>query len=1004
MAPEVGVGDLVESYGQDEAAYSRPEFNELQARKEFIDPLLERLGWDVGNQKKFSQNFKDVLLGGSLKTGEGTKAPDYTIRVGGNRAFFVEAKKPAVNIQTDPEPAYQLRRYGWSAKLPLSVLTNFRQFAIYDCRFRPSIHDRPAVARIHYNEFREYPENWAKLSGYLSKDAVQKGSIERFAGETRTRKGETTVDTEFLKDIEGWRGRLARVLALRNPKLDPGQMNFVVQQTIDRIVFLRICEDRGVEPEGQLKKITRSGRIYEKLFRIFERADEKYNSGLFHFSREKDRVEPSDEVSSSLKIDDETLRQIIDGLYYPQSPFEFSVIPAEILGQVYEQFLGRVIRLTPSHRAVVEEKPEVRKAGGVYYTPTYVVEFLVNRAIDPLLEGKTPQEALSLRIVDPACGSGSFLIAAYERLLRWHLEWYHLHPGKGPRESVHSDSDGTVHLSLSERKRILQSCIFGVDIDSQAVEVTKLSLHLRVLEGQTEETLGGQLRLYHDRALPDLGHNIRQGNAIIAPDILGLDRFDPGQVVAQSKPFDWNEEFPFLRDGVRFDVVVGNPPWGADLTEAEREYLRKKNSRVVRRIPDSYLFFLDKSLLLAGKSGSRVGLVLPSTVLNQHDAMPARDLMLDSGLDCAVNLGPGVFGRKVLNTTTLVSCSPGRENRDIELGDFSLSPQSEKSRALAHLNRARREEWVGIVMSDPEHTYFLGNLRAATLLQKARAANRPLSELIDGEIQRGISPDYLAAHVVSRETARKERLESSCLRLGVSGVQIKAYHRPIPDQAILYLGREDDIELYPMAREYIARYRDSNTCPEVKQRKHPWWSLHRKRNPGIFESPKFIGLTTSKTIELAFDATGSFVVTDALYVFRTRPGFQPDLVLSVMQSEPFLFFYRVANQNESRVIPQIKAAKLETIPFPTSVVGTETEAELVRLSQRAYELTSAMGDAESERAKEDLRNGLSALRTQIDNLCYHAYKLTADDTEFIHNWIANETGPGGDPSATTTPE
>ncbi len=217
---------------------------------------------------------------------------------------------------------------------------------------------------------------------------------------------------------------LARNLALRNERIEQRGLNFAVQRTIDRTVFLRICEDRGIEPYGMLQALVSGPNIYRRLGELFERADERYNSGLFHFKAERDRIEPPDELTLALKIDDRPLREIIESLYYPESPYEFSVLPTEILGQVYEQFLGKVIRLTRGHQAKVEEKPQVRKAGGVYYTPAYIVDYIVENTIGNLLEGKTPAQAAKLRVLDPACGSGSFLIGAYQRLLDWHRDQY----------------------------------------------------------------------------------------------------------------------------------------------------------------------------------------------------------------------------------------------------------------------------------------------------------------------------------------------------------------------------------------------------------------------------------------------------------------------------------------------------------------------------------------------------------------------------------------------------
>ena len=262
-------------------------------------------------------------------------------------------------------------------------------------------------------------------------------------------------------------------------------------------------------------------RIYPRLTKLFEDADTRYNSGIFHFKREPGRHEAPDELTLDLEIDDKLLRDIFHGLYYPDCPYQFSVLSADILGQVYEQFLGKVIRLTQGHRAVVDDKPEVKKAGGVYYTPTYIVDYIVRQTVGKLVEGKTPKQVEKIRILDPACGSGSFLIGAYQFLLDWHLQFYLANDpekwAKGGKPALVQTGKGW-KLTIDARKRILLNNIYGVDIDTQAVEVTKLSLLLKVLEGETGQTLQTILRMFQERALPDLGDNIKCGNSLIGPD------------------------------------------------------------------------------------------------------------------------------------------------------------------------------------------------------------------------------------------------------------------------------------------------------------------------------------------------------------------------------------------------------------------------------------------------------------------------------------------------------
>jgi hypothetical protein len=389
-------------------------------------------------------------------------------------------------------------------------------------------------------------------------------------------------------------------------------------------VQLRICEDRGIENYGRLYALLNGETVYARMFELFRLADERYNSGLFHFRYEKERPTAPDELTPSLVIDDKVLKEVIKNLYYPESPYEFSVLPADILGQVYEQFLGKVIRLTPAHQAKVEDKPEVKKAGGVYYTPTYIVDYIVKNTVGKLLEGKNPRQAEKIKILDPACGSGSFLLGAYQKLLDWHIDWYMKSRGSAFTESgcataagkrsknpvIYQTQGGGWRLTTSERKRILLNNIYGVDIDPQAVEVTKLSLLLKVLEGESQETIERYLRFYRERALPDLGSNIKCGNSLIGPDFYEgkqINLFDEEERY-RVNAFDWQKEFPeiFNRRNPGFDAVIGNPPYinlkRGFLSDYEKGYFDLKYTTAAGQY-DAFMLFIEKALRLLALGG-----------------------------------------------------------------------------------------------------------------------------------------------------------------------------------------------------------------------------------------------------------------------------------------------------------------------------------------------------------------------------------------------------------------
>lgn len=697
-APQT-VLDLIDYFRENVGSFKSAGYNETQLRHQFIDPLFEALGWDVNNRQKYAEAYKDVVHEDAIKIGGATKAPDYGFRIGGTRKFFLEAKKPLINIRDDASAAYQLRRYAWSAKLPLSILTDFEEFAVYDCRQKPEKTDKASAARTAYLTFESYAQRWDEIAAIFSREAILKGSFDKYAEDNKRKRGTAEVDNAFLKDIESWRERLAHNIALRNTGLSVRELNTAVQRTIDRIVFLRIAEDRGIEAYGRLLSLKDGNNTYTKLAQFFRQADDRYNSGLFHFRKGDGSAETLDTLTLDLVIDDKILKDIIRSLYYPDSPYEFSVLPADILGQVYEQFLGKVISFV-GKRAVVEEKPEIKKAGGVYYTPTYVVRYIVDHTIGPLLKDKTSAQVSGqdkrtkeapLRIVDPACGSGSFLIQAYQYLLDWYLDQYIADDptkhARGKAPTLYQAAKGGWRLTITERRRILLTHIYGVDIDPQAVEVTKLSLLLKVLEGESGDTIARQMDLFHIRALPDLATNIKCGNSLISGDFYDqfeMSAFDEGQIF-RINTFDWSELDFFEKSG-GFDAVIGNPPYGASLYKEEKGYFGEKYRHQSYQL-DSYLLFMERAISLLLRDGGRFGMIIPNPWLTNLNQTALREFVIANvALSEVVHFHFAVFARAkaVVDTEIVLFRKAHIENNTFdakfvkELGaDGSIGPLSD---------------------------------------------------------------------------------------------------------------------------------------------------------------------------------------------------------------------------------------------------------------------------------------------------------------------------------------
>ncbi|MEO6135703.1 MAG: N-6 DNA methylase [Ginsengibacter sp.] len=697
------IAALVESFHEQLASYKKSEYNETLTRKDFIDPFFTALGWDMNNSAGNAEAYREVIHEDKIKIGSATKAPDYSFRLpGGKRLFFVEAKKPSVHVKDEILPAYQVRRYAWSAKLPVSILTDFEEFAVYDCKRKPNITDKAGTSRIKYITYKDYLTEFDFIWNNFSKEKVLKGGFDKYVNSDSNKKGTSTVDKEFLVSLDEWRKELAQNIALRNTQLNEDDINFAVQQTLDRLIFLRIAEDRGVEEYGRLTKSLTGDVYYQNLFKYFKEADSKYNSGLFDFKK--------DTLSAGLVLDNKTIKKILNELYYPASPYEFSVLSVEILGSAYEQFLGKQIRLTPAHKAVIEEKPEVRKAGGVYYTPEYIVEYIVKNTGGKLTEGLNPKQIEAIKIVDPACGSGSFLIGAYQYLLNFHQEYYkpkfeelstiaasNEYNTKQRNDAIKEKKllpltpDG--HLTTSLKKQILLNNIFGVDIDAQAVEVTKLSLMLKCMEGETRSSINAQMT-FGERILPTLDDNIKCGNSLIGVDFFdGMLDLEPG-IEKKVKPFSWENAFPkvfrvkkqpknqdlfnqyykvkklekdandliekytasepeaFYGKIVGFDIIIGNPPYGAFFSPDEINYFKNKFRTAVWR-GESYLMFIEQGLKLL-KPGGLLSYIIPDTLLNLKFTQPAREMLLrNSVLQEIVGLPSNVFSGATVDTIIL---------------------------------------------------------------------------------------------------------------------------------------------------------------------------------------------------------------------------------------------------------------------------------------------------------------------------------------------------------------
>ncbi len=1013
--------ELVDLFDRNRAAYLSPNYNEAQVRHQFIDPLFEALGWDVQNTQGYAEAYKDVVHEDAIKVGGAHKAPDYSFRVGGTRKFFVEAKKPAVNLRDDITPAYQLRRYAWSAKLPLSILTDFEELSVYDCRIRPGQNDKPAAARTLYVRYDEYRDRWEEIAAIFSKQAVLQGSFDRYAESTKSKRGTATVDATFLKQIEAWRQELARALHRRNPALTQRQLNFAVQMTIDRIIFLRMAEDRGIEEYGRLQALLNGNAVYERLGRLYQQADERYNSGLFHFRKEPGRPD-YDDLTPTLTTDDRVLKEIIKSLYYPESPFEFSALPVDVLGQVYEQFLGSVIHL--SGRTVeIEEKPEVKKAGGVYYTPTFIVQAIVHETLGKLLEGKRPGPrggVSRLRIVDPACGSGSFLIGAYQYLLNWHRDRYIEDGPENHTKELYQGPGGQWLLTTGEKKRILLNNIYGVDIDPQAVEVTKLSLLLKVLEGESQQTLVTQLRMFQERALPDLEQNIKCGNSLIDPSFYttGQMSFLDEDEQYRINVFDWQTAFPtvFSGDDPGFDALVGNPPYIRiqalkEWAPIEVEYYKHAYETAQQGNYDIYVVFVERGLELLNSRG-RLGFILPHKFFNAKYGQSLRSLLSEHRyVSKVVYFGDEqVFEQATTYTCLLFLDKTGSNQIDVEKADDLLGWRTtrESERGTVPASGISAADWNFVIGEDAELFERLSKM-PVTL---GDISERIFQGLITGADDVFILDNLGNGRYRSRSTNEVFNLESDLLHpLCKGSVDIRRYHvgnltksilfpYRVPTNRVDLLSPEELATQYPLTWRYL---NDNRLVLESRERgkwKHSrWYAFGRSQNLGQMEQMKLLTPSIAASASYTFDRTGS------LYFVGSGGGGGGGYGITLNPTCPLAYGYVLGLLNSRLLdfwLKQISSRfrggyyaynrqYIEQVPiYLVDFTNPHEKAlygQIIALVERLLELHTQLTSAKTRHDREILQRQIDSMDHQVDRMVYELYGLTEDEIRSIESAI-----------------
>lgn len=984
------VSHLAETFHKSEGKYLSIDYQEAEVRKDFIDKFWIALGWDVNHDQQTNPYEQEVKVERTVTVGTTQRRADYGFYLAPNfrdPRFYVEAKKPRGDI-ANPDYYFQAVRYGWNSRHPVSVLTDFEQFHILDCRHKPDVASvlTKALAKYRYSDYADRGQ-FERIYWFFSREALATGSFDRIVHGLPTPKGRTAqartfagtykpVDEAFLEELDEFRTTLARTFKNNNSDLDGATLTELAQRTLDRLVFLQFLEDRGIETSRLVGGFGDSRSSWQDFVATSSRLDSVYNGIVF---KQHDILD-----SAAFRVDGDAFSGICRRLASANTPYDFNFVPIHILGSIYERFLGKVIVATEK-RVRVELKPEVRKAGGVYYTPEYIVRYIVNKTVGEKISGKTPAEIAQMRFADIACGSGSFLLGIYDTLLDYHGQYYNANPKKAKKgECV--ERDGTLYLSLGKKREILLNNIFGVDIDPQAVEVAQFSLYLRLLKEETPETTNQlQLAFAHDarlkKLLPDLSRNIRCGNSLVESDILTSQSLPPERE-REIHPMDFRIAFPEVMGNGGFDVIVGNPPYVRiqGLPREQVEYLTHRYASATGNC-DVYVSFVERGYSLL-REGGYFGYIVPNKFLKTDYGVGLRGFLSEHK---AIR-GLIDFGASQVFDATTYTCLLFLSNENNNTFLFAQS-EADPSALAAAMPLERSSASIN------ENSWLLSDAGTAQLIEKLTSRGTRLLDL-PAQMNRGSSTGNDDAFLVKQPS----QLEQDALRIPLFASDFGRYSFA-PERAfhIIFPYKVDsdgyrlltERELREQFPSVYAHLKSKST--ELRKRKQfkAWFGYSAPRSlpqhecaqiavPLLADRGIFAMVPPEMRSTLCMMASGGFSIT----ISPSAPA-HAEYVLGLLNSR-LLFWYLRQISNVFRG-GWITCTKQYFGELPIAVPGQVQHDKLVEMVQEILTATKHSGEARTDRDKAYYQDKCALLDRRIDESVYEIYGLTKQEIALVED-------------------
>jgi hypothetical protein len=891
------VRERVATFAASESYYidSSGLYKESDTRSEFIDVLLEALGWDVTNRSGVIPDLKDVVREESQEQEDAAvKFPDYTLRVAGSRRMFVEAKKPSVDVTAHMESIRQARRYGYTGGDPVVVLTNFRDLVVYDTTFGFGVNETPATGRVHRWHYTEFEAKFDEIRKVLGRPEV--AAPDWSSQFTPTNRHRIPANEEFIKQFNDWRLALGRDLYGQDKTIAEADLNDAVQRILNRLIFVRMCEDRGIEGERTLREAAKGGTT--TVAALLNRLHRRYNTGLF----------ATNAAPLAAKVRDHVLQAIVNNLYAPQSPFSFAVLDATFLGLVYEATLAEHLTLvTPSGqptRVELKKKREYEHRE-VVTTPQPLVDGTVRAALNAL-----PIAATEPKSLDFAVGSGRFLLSLFDRLVE--NETQRLVAVNSP--TLVKTGPHEYRLPFEEKRRVMADNLFGIDVDYNAVEVARFSLLVRLLQDESKHTLPPAR---NQSILPDLTRNIVQGNTLVR-------ELPPGtraEQLALTQPLDLaTTALP-----PEFDLCLGNPPYMTPenmkkFDEVELEYLRDNYATAFQQF-DKYFAFLEFSADRL-KKGGVLGAVVPNKWMTIVAGREVRNLMRSTiGLVRLDNFREvQLFKDKSTYVCALIAqkgaTGPFLYAEPADLSRYTAGYTSGYTIAPNTLPTSVTGAWV--LPTDPAQ---------AKVLAAVTADSVPLSDVVEPRNGIQTSAERNERYLVTDPTRTKGGLLRWVDKFGVSNEveaaltrpflkdsrALRSHHEVLPDRLIIFPYQPSATapsgwevidptvmkQSYPKAYAYFLSHKtelDRRSMSATERRKAFYAYGRTQAIPYAASAPKILYSTNQKGDKYALDLTGIVYASGGtageVALFPKGSKYDLDFILGLLDQPPVELFLR----------------------------------------------------------------------------------------------------------------